>query len=412
DYEILDVGLDYFGNYIQSIMLQWRYDKERHYQNTNLASLTRQAADYAVVFDQLSHLTALRSEAEIVSSVMRLYNLFFAAKSIVYLPIIDGEVGEPICLPDIPLCELPQDVYTWMRSSLSQNDMLIDLSYMSEETGKFWLKDIAFPQYISYYQQLSDFLSSICALGISNAREYAYIQKQEQQLAALIKQKDKLFSVLAHDLRGPLGTFIGLTEIMHTTEVGSDDETRRELSGMMFTVAKNLFDLLQNLLEWSMFNTGRGDFSPTLVCFATVAENAIKTINTAINEKQQILVKDYSPDIEVLADLPMLSSILRNLLFNAVKFTPLNGTITLSARQIKPDQVEISVADTGIGIPEAMMQNLFIVGEKVSRAGTNGESSTGLGLILCNDFALAHGSRIRVTSRVGLGTRFSFILSC
>ncbi len=409
-YDILDVGLDYFENVIHNTILQWRYDKEKQYQTNNLARLTQQAADYATVFDQINYLTALKSEAEIVKSIMYLFNMLFSCRNIVFLPILDGIAGEPICYPPDSTPAYSEDIVTWMKSGTTERDIMLSLSFRNEEIGLFRLQEVAFPKYISHYKHLSEFLSSICALGISNARKYTHVQSQERLLADLINQKDKLFSVLAHDLKRPVANFIGLTDLMQSMLQSSVDNEYKKLSGMLYSEARSLYDLLQNLLEWAMYQSGRSSFSPLQISFGKLAEEALNTTSTNRLEKLQRMVKDYDPDITIVADPKMLGSILRNLLYNAIKFTPVNGKITLSAHNITPGQVEISVSDTGIGMPEDILDNLFKVGKNVSRAGTDGESSTGLGLILCNDFVLAHGSQIRVESRVGLGTRISFTL--
>lgn len=410
DYERLEIGIDYLYQYLSTIVYKWRYDKKDQTQSVRLAGLTRQVADYAMVFDQLDKIAALRSEQEIVMSIMNLFNLLFSVESEIYLPFINGIQGQPVCYPERDLPHDSRDLLAFMQEINPATDMQLRIQYASDELGIFKLSGVSFPKYLPHYKQLASFLSVVCALGISNAREYGRVQEKEHELAELNRQKDTLFSVVAHDLKGPIGGFMGLAELLCESLRSPTATDSEELSVVMYNAAKNLYDLLVNLLEWSMLQSGKISFTVQELSLAQLAKEVTNSVSSAYEEKKQELITDFDPDLKVCADWYMLSSTLRNLLFNAVKFTPIGGTISLIAKALNDDEIEITVKDNGIGIPESILQKLFQIGVNVSRKGTQNEPSTGLGLLLCKDFIAAHGSKLEVESKDGEGSRFFFRL--
>lgn len=236
------------------------------------------------------------------------------------------------------------------------------------------------------------------------------LKDTKSKLERINSEKDKFFSILAHDLKSPLHGFLGLTEMMAKDVTYFSREEVAEISKNMNSSAHNLYKLLQNLLEWARMQDGTVEFNPQeLPLLEIVTHN--KELIQKTSELKNIAVNIKIPaDINITADKDMLNSILRNLLSNAIKFTASGGKIEICAYKTEKGFIEVSVRDTGIGIPDYLLQKLFIIGEKVGRKGTENEESTGLGLMLCKEFLEKHSGKIWVESTEGAGSTFYFSL--
>jgi len=238
----------------------------------------------------------------------------------------------------------------------------------------------------------------------------AEIERKNKELVRLNAEKDKFFSVIAHDLRNPFNSFLGFTQMMAEELPSLTLNQIQEMAVKMRKSASTLFALLENLLEWSLLQRKLTAFEPsTMLLLPKVAECvqlvAEPTIQKNINVKIEI-----PETFEVFADRNMIGGVLRNLISNAVKFTPQGGEIIINAELLPGNSMQISVHDTGIGMSKKMMKNLFHLDGNSNRKGTENEPSTGLGLIICKDFAEKHGGNLRVESEEGRGSTFYFIL--
>ncbi len=236
------------------------------------------------------------------------------------------------------------------------------------------------------------------------------IQQQNKELQELNATKDKFFSIIAHDLRSPFQGFMGLTEVM------AEDITRfslTELSNLtkgMNSSANNLYKLLLNLLDWAQMQQGVESFNPIEIVLSEIVSQNIDLIIKRGEQKGIDIIIEIPENQTVYADEAMLNSILRNLLSNAVKFTRQSGKIHLLSKETENKMIEFSVTDNGIGMTDDFCKKLFKIEEKVGRKGTDGEKSTGLGLLLCKEFVEKHGGKIWVESRENLGSTFYFTL--
>ncbi len=221
-------------------------------------------------------------------------------------------------------------------------------------------------------------------------------------------EKDKFFSIIAHDLRSPFHGLMGITSMIMDDPESFTKKELVELNKLAHSSSSKLFKLLQNLLEWAQMKNGMLVYNPQKInLYGLLLQNLLLKEQKAKQKEIKILLH-VPQDIEVLADENMLNSIVRNLLSNALKFTPQCGSITISCRMIENNFIEVSVTDSGIGIPEDIMQKLFRPDQKVGRTGINGEESTGLGLLLCKEFVEKHGGTINAVSNTLSGTTFSF----
>ena len=237
-------------------------------------------------------------------------------------------------------------------------------------------------------------------------RVEAEIQSKNEELLKVNVEKDRFFSIIAHDLRGPLCGFKELTNLMADSSLDISSKEFHKLALLMQNSAINVFCLLENLLEWSRTQRGLTKFVPELLLLCSaISETLIYLIEEA-NKKDIMIDFEIPEDLYVFADKNMLESIIRNLVSNAVKFTPKSGRITVSACLDAHKLVTISIRDTGIGLTKEMITNLFRFDVKTNRKGTEGEYSTGLGLTICKDFIEKHGGKLLIESEERRGSVF------
>jgi signal transduction histidine kinase len=233
------------------------------------------------------------------------------------------------------------------------------------------------------------------------------LENKNHELQVVNSEKDRFFSIIAHDVRGPLSSFMLFTEVISENLHFYEMKDLELMTGSMKDSASSLFKLLENLLEWSRMQQGLIRYTPELLNVIEVLNNSIESVHALAKNKSIALVIDIPSDIEVFADKNMLESVLRNLLSNAIKYTRREGKVTVSASGNNGSFVEIRV---GIGMEETMLRDLFKIDVHNNRKGTEGESSAGLGLLLCRDFVEMQKGRIWAESRVDQGSTFYFTL--
>ena len=226
--------------------------------------------------------------------------------------------------------------------------------------------------------------------------------------------KDKFFSIIAHDLRSPFNSILGFSDILLNNFENYKVPEQKKFLGIMNKEIRRTYKLLKNLLLWSQSQRGTIDFHPEKVNLFLLCRETIELLRSTAANKAIFLINQIPEDIYVMADKNMLLTILRNLISNAIKFTPKEGKITIKAdlnsNENKQNWIQVSVKDSGIGIVKEKISQLFDISENISTKGTDGEAGTGLGLILCKEFIEKHGGKICVESEVGKGSSFMFTL--
>jgi signal transduction histidine kinase len=229
------------------------------------------------------------------------------------------------------------------------------------------------------------------------------------ELKALNETKDKFFSIIAHDLRNPFNSIIGLTDIVlgNLPESGQE-QTRKNVTDIR-EASRHAFDLLQNLLVWARSQTGNMEFKPTSFDLIERIDDNIVLVQGQATRKNIAVISENDTPLKIEGDIQMINTILRNLLTNAIKFTPRDGRVTVSA-EISAGFVRVCVKDTGIGITPEIRKKIFRLDSKYTHKGTDMERGTGLGLILCKEFAEKHGGSVTVDSEPGKGSCFTVVL--
>ena len=234
--------------------------------------------------------------------------------------------------------------------------------------------------------------------------------ESERKLTEANATKDKFFSIISHDLKSPFGAMKGLIEMLEMEYESFNEDEKHEIITAIGKASKNTYTLLEDLLTWSQAQRGTIDFIPLNTELLKSCQYTIDFI-LPLAQKKNIVVKNLvQENLFVKADVNMLTTVIRNILSNAVKFTPNGGQILLSAQKHKDGNVEISITDNGVGMNEEQLEKIFKIDEKYKTQGTNNETGTGLGLIICKEFVEKHKGEIEVKSEVGKGSTFSFTI--
>ena len=253
-------------------------------------------------------------------------------------------------------------------------------------------------------------IGSQIAMIIERKKAEEEIKLKNSLLQTTNAEKDKFFSILAHDLRGPLSAFVAATKMLTEEIQTMDKEDIKEITVSMKTSATNIYSLLENLLEWSRLRRDVMDFVPEKLNLKKKIEACIDVLSESAREKQIEIAISIPDELEVLADNHMFDTIIRNLISNTIKFTTVGGKVSVTARCNNDHFVEVKIIDSGIGMNQELKNKLFHLNEKTSRQGTEGEPSTGLGLLLVKEFIEKHGGKIWVDSEVGKGSTFYFTI--
>ncbi len=235
------------------------------------------------------------------------------------------------------------------------------------------------------------------------------IHLRAKELEQLNADKDKFFSIVAHDLKGPFQPLLGLSELLATATETFSPTDIQEMSQGIHHSAKNVYSLLENLLEWSRLHQGRMPFQPVHLNLHEMTQQVVDLLTSNAINKGIALQNSVPMGIMVRADECMLNTIIRNLVNNALKFTPAGGQVKVECHFSDiSGLVEIAVIDTGVGMPDKIKENLFKIDQQVTTIGTAQEKGTGLGLLICKEMVEKHGGQIWVESELGEGTAMKF----
>jgi len=236
------------------------------------------------------------------------------------------------------------------------------------------------------------------------------LEEQYHSLNELNATKDKFFSIIAHDLKNPLGAFKHSTEILYKEfDYLESDEIRLYIEEL-FKSSNQVLELLENLLTWSRSQRGKIPYSPVEVPLNFIINNNFDLSKMNADKKQIQLVNGLNEEVFVYADINMISTILRNLISNAIKFTREKGIIKVYGQKYDDGYFQVTVEDNGVGISPENIDKLFRIDSHYTTVGTTNEQGTGLGLIICKEFIEKHNGKIWVESQLGIGTKFHFTL--
>jgi signal transduction histidine kinase len=236
------------------------------------------------------------------------------------------------------------------------------------------------------------------------------IKVQNDELQSLISARNKLFTIIGHDLRGPVGSFKQLIDYLVSKKFDlNDTETFSKLLQSMQETAGATYDLLENLLLWSETQQNAITFSPVNYNLHEMIDKTLILFHEVSNQKNIIISNKIKENQIIYADLNMITTVIRNLISNAIKFTPNNKNISISITKNEKDWI-VSVEDQGVGISKENRNKIFDSSSNFTTFGTNKEKGSGLGLLICQEFVEKHGGKIWVESKEGMGSLFSFTI--
>ncbi len=243
----------------------------------------------------------------------------------------------------------------------------------------------------------------------SDFRQKRTIMLQNNELQDINATKDKLFSIIAHDLKNPFASLISSSELLCIYLNDNNIEKSKAKAQMIFDASKNGFSLLQNLLEWAQSQLGKIKFTPIDIQLCDLVNRTIQYSQDQAVSKSIKISNEVPTDLQIVADISLLEFIMRNLVTNAIKFTLVGGNITIKAKSTSTE-TQISVKDNGVGMSKDIVEKLFRIDTRTSAKGTAGETGTGLGLLLCKEFIAKHSGNIFVESDLGKGSEFKFTI--
>ncbi len=231
----------------------------------------------------------------------------------------------------------------------------------------------------------------------------------QKKLEELNAQKDKFFSIIAHDLRSPFYSLLGFAGLLKDDFDNITDEEKKLYINNIITSLKNLLSLIDNLLTWARINLNRVNFEPELISLSYIIRTVIDSQKLGAENKSILINNNCPVDLKVFADANMIEAVIRNLISNAIKFTKKDGKIDVNVIETE-EQVKIEVKDNGIGMESSTVSSLLKKSSVHSTSGTNNEKGTGLGLMICKEFIEKHNGTISIESKPGEGTIISFTL--
>ena len=283
----------------------------------------------------------------------------------------------------------------------------------SKQTSEISLKINENPPIYVFVEGIVSSDKQKCLLAVTDITQHKqnelFLKESEKRLQELNTTKDKFFSIIAHDLKNPFNSILGFSNLLAEQIHDKDFSQIDEFAGYIQSSSQLAMDLLGNLLEWTRSQTGRMVYNPEFVEMVSLIKEVASIMEVSARQKKISIVFQLPRNAPVNADKAMISTILRNLISNAVKFTQADGEIVISAGQLD-NELLVSVSDNGVGIKKESLNKLFRIEESFTTSGTNNELGTGLGLILCKEFVDKHHGKIWVESKVGKGSKFCFTI--
>ncbi|MCK9281211.1 MAG: ATP-binding protein, partial [Melioribacteraceae bacterium] len=233
--------------------------------------------------------------------------------------------------------------------------------------------------------------------------------KREEELSELNATKDKLFSIIAHDLKNPFMAIIGFTEILETEINELSEAEKNEILKHLREATSQTYKMLDNLLRWSQIQTGRIIFEPENVLLNNIIDEVLNNLNYQAKIKNISLITDFDSVYYLNADKTLLNIVFTNLISNSIKFTVSGGSVKISA-SLENEYIHIFLEDSGIGMNEQEVEKVFELNKSYTKHGTSGEKGTGLGLLVVKEFIAMHKGKLSAQSTLGVGTKFTVSL--
>lgn len=236
------------------------------------------------------------------------------------------------------------------------------------------------------------------------------LRMREEKLQEINASKDKFFSIIAHDLRSPLSALIGYSDIIIDDYNEMNNDEKFELLKSVQQISNSMFGLLESLLEWSRYETGRMVYNPEVFLIMESLDAVLDLQKPSARKKEVNIEVEGNKSTSVYADVNMIETVFRNLISNAIKFTSRGGKIKIVVSKEVDGKIFLLISDNGVGMNEEQLSELFKLDKSTTTTGTEKEKGSGLGLVLCKELIKENGGILAVSSIVGKGSEFSFAL--
>ncbi len=306
----------------------------------------------------------------------------------------DGWI-EGVHLDDVESC-----VQTYIAAFQKREAFVIEYRIKNKSGDWAWIRDFGRP----FYDLDNTFLGYL-----GSCYDITEIKNHEALLLELNETKDKFLSIISHDLRNPINTVVGLSALLEKNVSKKDFHSAEEYAKYIHQSTVRIKQLLLNLLEWSVSQSGRMNFKPTKISVKSIINEVLELAEEMLKQKEIDVSVNFIENDKIIVDKEMISTVIRNFITNAIKFCYPNGKIAVNC-EIKDQVFVISISDNGIGMSPEILKSLFIIGETISSKGTNNETGTGIGLLLCKEFIEKHQGEIEVESEEGKGSTFKLHL--
>lgn len=324
------------------------------------------------------------------------YNLF---------EVIGKKPGEILQGPETS-AETKTEISAALREGRSITTEILNYS---KEGRPYWLH-LNIQPIFDKHKQVSKFVAIQLDLTERQQKEKK-IHELNQKLSRALADKDRFFSILAHDLRAPFTALLGLMRLLVADIYNLPPEELKKLAENILDSGENTLDLINNLLEWAQCQTDSFTLESRLVDIKDLVDKAVKRLNrVAENKDIRIEVNILASELQCEVDPNMMMSALQNLVSNAIKFSQAGSVIEVKVDSEHGGDLRIDVRDEGVGMTQEVQDTLFSVGHKSYGVGTHGEKGTGLGLVLCKDFVEKNQGQLSLVSQVGVGSTFTIHL--
>lgn len=285
---------------------------------------------------------------------------------------------------------------TYHNAFQNREPFEIEYRILTKSNEWAWIKDFGRP----FFDLDNTFLGYL-----GSCYDITEIKQNASALKELNATKDKFLSIISHDLRNPINTVVGLSELLEKNILKNDFHSVAEFAKNINQSSKRIKNLLVNLLQWSISQGGLMEYNPTEVRITSVIREILDLTEEMLKQKEIEVELNFVENDKVIIDKEMISTVIRNFITNAIKFCYPKGKIKVGC-EIKDESFVLSISDNGMGMSPEVIKSLFVIGETISLKGTNNETGSGIGLLLCKEFIEKHQGTIFVESEEGKGSTF------
>ncbi len=400
----IPVGMSYFDTFADSVFseIEQTPNKELPTRRQPTRDVT---ADYAMALDLLVQLSHFQTEAQILQQLLHLFITLFAPEQASLVRFFDGApVGvnyvdheEAIADPDtIAMCRSLSDVHT---VTVHGSGFAVPFDFSGERIALLFISEFATDGYHESYRNLIESIARICSLTLKNARNYEAIVRG-------LDFRQRLLSIIGHDLRGPLGSMVSLLNIMHDEIKNKHPLSVTDVFGEIIRAGEKTMLLLNGLLEWGKAQNESMALGTDVIDLHGVTRSVFEMLESQARLKGVSLRNAVPADSQMRVDPNVLQTILRNLVSNAIKFSYFESTVSVTTER-NDGTLIVQVIDNGIGMDANTAESVLKFTRRRSTTGTNGEEGVGLGLVLCRDLLRKIGGELNLTSEKGVGTTVS-----